>query len=175
MKRLRRTLAMGIVLSVVFAGNVTRLEAQSTGGPRLGVQVEGLVLLRGPHNLLSSTAISPFVAFELSILSRLSVRAGFSPPLSQRDGEQAYATNLALCTWFGKGTEFLELAVGSYYQNTWCNGMPDYQAYTLTLGWRHVAGKTLLRIGVVGGLEPGGKLAVGLGLTFGRAVGPRVS
>ncbi len=174
MKSLRRTLAVGIVLSVVVAGNVAKLDAQSTGGPRLGVQFEGLFLLRERTYFLSSTAISPFLTFEMAVFSRLSLRVGLSPPLGEQSGRQAYATHLALHTWLGKGPGFVELGIGSYYQNTWCNGFPDYRAYTLSVGWRHVVGKTVLRVGAVGGLEPGGRLAIGFGLGFGRAVGPGV-
>jgi hypothetical protein len=172
---LRRTLAVGIVLSIVCAGNVARLDAQSTGGPRLGVQFEGLFLSRGSHGLLSSEAISPFLALEVGILSRLSLRVGLSPPMGSDTGRQAYATHLALGTWIGKGPGFLELGIGSYYQANWCNMSPEYKAYTLSLGWRQVAGKMVFRVGVVGGLEPGGRLAVGFGIGFGRATGPGVS
>jgi hypothetical protein len=144
--------------------------AQTADGPRLAIQVDSLLFYRGDSESFSSFAFSPFLAFELSILSRLSLRIGLSPPLGRQSGQQAFATNLAANVWFGRGPGFFETGIGSYYQNTWCNGMPDYRAYTLYLGWRHVSRKTVFRFGGIVGLTPEREIVIGLGFGIGRSV-----
>ena len=158
-----------VVLFVIGVGaGAQQGLAQAANGPSLAVQADGLLLYRGSGG---SAAFSPFLAFELRVFSRLSLRLGLSPPLGSDTGQQAFATNVAINAWFGKGPDFLETALGSYYRNTWCNGSPDYKAYTVYLGWRHTSGSAVFRLGGILGMTPGGQLAVGIGIGFGRAVG----
>jgi hypothetical protein len=163
-----------LVLFVIGIGPPSVL-AQTADGPRLAVQVDGLLLFRGNSESFSPVAFSPFLAFELGILSRLSLRIGLSPPLGQQSGQQAFATNLALNVWLGRWPDFVETGIGSYYQNTWCNGMPDYRAYTFYLGWRHVSKSVVFRFGGMVGLTRERGLSVGIGFGFGRSVGPGIS
>jgi hypothetical protein len=147
--------------------------AQTANGPRLAIQADGLIFFRGDSESFSSVAFSPFLAFELRIFSRMSLRIGLSPPLGQQVGQQAFATNLALNAWLGRGPDFFETGIGSYYQNTWCNGMPDYKAYSLYLGWRRVSRKTVFRLGGDVGMTSGGKIVIGFGVGFGRSIGSK--
>ena len=163
-----------LFLFVIGVGTPSVL-AQTTDGPGLAIQVDSLLLFRGDSESFSSVAFSPFLAFELGILSRLSLRLGLSPFLGDQPGQQAFATNLALNVWLGRWPDFFETGIGSYYQNTWCNGMPDYRAYTLYLGWRHVSERVVFRFGGIVGMTPEGKLVIGLGLGFGRSIGPGIS
>jgi hypothetical protein len=171
MRLTRRNKLVILVILFLLGLGIAPGMAQTAKGPRLAVQLDGLLLYRGETEYISDMAFSPFLAFELGIFSRLSLRLGISPPLSQQSGKQAFATNLAVNAWFGRGPDFMETGLGSYYQNTWCNGMPDYRAYTLYLGWRHVARSAVFRLGGRIGLTPQGKLAVGIGIGFGRAIG----
>jgi hypothetical protein len=85
---------------------------------------------------------------------------------------QAFATHISMYVLFGRGPTFLEVAIGTYYQNTWCNAQPNYRAYTAYLG---VCDRKLkgwdLRVGLHAGLSPGGAFAWGAG--FGLGGGPR--
>ena len=158
-----------IVLFVIAVGAGARPGlAQTANGPSLAVQADGLLLFRGTDR---SAAFSPFLAFELRVVSSLSLRLGLSPPLGNDTGQQAFATNLAINVWFGKGPDFIETAIGTYYRNTWCNGSPDYKAYTLYLGLRHASRSSVFRLGGILGVTPGGQLAIGVGIGFGRAIG----
>jgi hypothetical protein len=159
-----------LFLFVIGVGTPSVL-AQTTDGPGLAIQVDSLLLFRGDSEPFSSVAFSPFLAFELGILSRLSLRLGLSPFLGGQPGQQAFATNLALNVWLGRWPDFIETGIGSYYQNTWCNASPDYRAYTLYLGWRHVSERAVFRFGGIVGMTPEGKLVIGLGLGFGRSIG----
>ena len=170
----QKTVVLSLLLGLVLGVGVPSGLAQSPGGPRLAVQLDGLFYYRGESVSFSPTAFSPFLAFELGILSRLSLRIGLSPPLGDQPGQQAFATNVALHTWLGKGPDFFETGLGSYYQNTWCNGMPDYRAYSLYLGWRHVAKSAVIRFGGNIGLSSEGKMVIGVGLGFGRSIGSRL-
>ncbi|HYA49126.1 MAG TPA: hypothetical protein VEG35_05445 [Burkholderiales bacterium] len=162
--------ALGFVLLLGTAFREA-LSAPAEDGLRVGVQADLQMLFPPASESAPSNNFSPFLAFEIPLVRHLSVRVGLSPPLGSADGEQAYATNLALNLWFGRGPGYLEAAVGSYYQNTWCNGRPDYKYYTLYLGWRHMPGKTVLRIGAMLAMTPGGRLnTFGVSLGFGRSV-----
>lgn len=161
-----------LLLSLFLIGAGTpSLLAQTSIGPRLAVQIDGLLLVRGDSESFSPVAFSPFLAFELGIFSKLSLRLGLSPPLSKRDGQQAFATNLAMNVWLGRGPHFIETGIGSYYQNTWCNGRPDYRAYTLYLGWRHVSRSVVIRFGGIVSMTPEREIAFGIGFGFGRSLG----
>jgi hypothetical protein len=147
--------------------------AQSHRGAAVAVQLDGLFLYRGtmePSGQLSSSTFSPFVGLEIRLFRPVSLRVGVSPPTGQQPGTQAFATYLALQAWLGRGPHFLEIGIGSYYQNTWCNGVPDYRAYTASLGWRFVADRMVFRFGGILGVTPGGKLAAGLTFGLGRAI-----
>jgi hypothetical protein len=169
----KKIVVLSLLLWFVLGVGVPAGLAQSAGGPRLAVQLDGLFYYRGESASFSSTAFSPFLAFELGILPRLSLRIGLGPPLGDQPGQQAFATNIALHTWLGRGQDFLETGLGSYYQNTWCNGMPDYRAYALYLGWRHVAKSAVIRFGGIVGLSSEGKMVIGIGFGFGRSIGSR--
>ncbi|MBP1768098.1 MAG: hypothetical protein H6P98_2213 [Candidatus Aminicenantes bacterium] len=173
MKRRLRIFVKAFLFLFIIGLGIQPGFAQTTDGPRLAVQVDGLIFFRGDSESLSSVAFSPFLAFELRIFSRMSLRVGLSPPLGQQSGRQAFATNLALNAWLGRGPDYFETGLGSYYQNTWCNGMPDYRAYALYLGWRHVSRATVFRFGGNVGMTPGGKIVIGIGIGFGRAIGSK--
>lgn len=175
MRPRQRVVVIASLLMLAVGIGVPSGSAQTTKGPRLAVQVDGLILFGGRSEFSSPVAFSPFLAFELGILSRFSLRVGFSPPLGGQSGQQAFATHVAFNAWLGRGPDFIETGVGSYYQNTWCNGQPDYKAYTLYLGWRHVSRSVVFRIGGIAGLTREGKPAVGIGLGFGRSLGSRIS
>ena len=171
MKSHQRIILKALLFLFIIGLGIQSGLAQTAGGPRLAVQADGLLFFRGDSESLSSVAFSPFLAFELSVFSRMSLRVGLSPPLGQQSGRQAFATNLALNVWLGRGPDFFETGLGSYYQNTWCNGMPDYRAYALYLGWRHVSRATVFRFGGNVGMTPGGKIVIGIGIGFGRSIG----
>lgn len=146
------------------------LEAQEDVGKPVHLQVECLAI-QFPDSLYDTTnplAFSPFLTFDVAVFSRLSLRFGLSPPL----GVQAYATNLALSSLWGKGPSYLELGIGSYYQNTWCNGRPDRKAYTAYVGWRRRGPDRLdLRFGALVGATAEGSIAVGIGFSIGGWTG----
>ena len=171
MKSQRRIILKALLFLFIIGVGIQPGFAQTADGPRLAIQADSLLFFRGDSESFSSVAFSPFIAFELSILSRMSLRIGLSPPLGQQSGQQAFATNIALNVWLGRGPDFFETGIGSYYQNTWCNGMPDYRAYSLYLGWRHVSRATVFRFGGNVGMTPEGKMVIGIGVGFGRSIG----
>ncbi|MEN6560253.1 MAG: hypothetical protein ABFD52_05725 [Acidobacteriota bacterium] len=175
MRPRQQVVVIALLLMFAIGIGVPSGLAQTAKGPRLAVQVDGLMLFRGESESYGRVAFSPFLAFELGILSRFSLRVGFSPPLGGESGQQAFATHLAFNAWLGRGPDFIETGVGSYYQNTWCNGRPDYRAYTLYLGWRHVSRSVVFRIGGIAGLTHEGEPVVGIGLGFGRSLASRIS
>lgn len=163
------------LLTCILGVGVLSLQAQTPDGPRLAVQVDSLLFFRGDSEFFSPVAFSPFLAIEWGLFSRLSLRVGLSPPLGQDPGQQAFATNLALNVWLGKRPDYFETGLASYYQNTWCNGSPDYRAYTIYLGWRHVSKKVVFRFGGSVGVTSEGDFVAGIGIGFGRSVGPGTS
>jgi hypothetical protein len=171
----RKRIAVKAVLILFVIGlGVPPVLAQTANGPRLAIQADGLLLFRGESESFSPMAFSPFLALELGVLSRLSLRVGLSPPLGRQAGQQAFATNLALNVWLGRGPDFVETGIGSYYQNTWCNGMPDYRAHILYLGWRHLSRAAVFRFGGMVGMTRERELVIGIGFGFGRSVGPGI-
>jgi len=146
--------------------------AQSYRGAAVAVQLDSLFLYRGadPYGQLSQQTFSPFIGLEIRLFRPVSLRVELSPPMGQQSGTQSFATYLALQASLGRGPHFLEIGIGSYYQDTWCNGFPNYKAYTASLGWRFVADRMVFRIGGVLGVSPGGKLAAGLTFGLGRAI-----
>jgi len=169
----RRKAIIPAALAFVLIGGVGWQEAQADAVParlRLGIQADLQFFLSPKSESSRAMPFSPFLAFEVPLFHHLSVRIGLSPPLGTDDGQQAYATNLALNMWFGRGPNYFEAAVGHYYQNTWCNAQPDSHYYTLYLGWRHMPGKTVSRFGAMLSLTPDGHFAFGLGFGFGRSI-----
>ncbi len=146
-------------------------QAQQVGaGLRVGIQADLQVIIPPKSDTGPMALFSPFLAFEVPVVRHLSLRLGLSPPLGTGDGKQAYATNLAVSIWLGNGPGYFEAALGSYYQNTWCNAQNDYRYYTLYLGWRHMEGKTVYRIGGIVATTPEGRYTFGASLGAGRSV-----
>jgi hypothetical protein len=173
MKTLSEFAARAIVLPLVLAAVSMPVLAQSYRGPAVAVQLDSLFLYRGnadPYGQLSQQTFSPFIGLEIRLIRPVSLRVELSPPLGQQSGTQSFATYVALQAWLGPGPHFLEIGIGSYYQDTWCNGFPNYKAYTASLAWRFVTDRMVFRVGGVLGVTPGGKLAAGLTLGFGRAI-----
>jgi len=168
----RKSLAAAVLIFVLLMGAGPRkaLSRPADGKLRVGIQADALLVIPTGSESDGSTAFSPFLAFEVPLISRLSLRIGLSPPLGSSDGQQAFATNLALNLWFGNGPGFFEAGIGSYYQNTWCNAQDDYKYYTLYLGWRQMKGKTVVRVGGILAVTPQGHLACGIGVGVGRSV-----
>ncbi len=173
MKALSKLGTGTVALFLILAAVSPPVLAQAYRGPAVAVQFSGLFLYRGavdPYGQVSPSTFSPFVGLEMRLFGPLSVRVELSPPLGSESGHQAFATNVALNAWLGRGPHYLELGIGSYYQDTWCNGVPNYTAYTASLGWRFVADRMVFRLGGVLGVTPGGKLAAGLTFGLGRAI-----
>ncbi|HSA97183.1 MAG TPA: hypothetical protein VLJ16_14100 [Acidobacteriota bacterium] len=140
-------------------------------GDGVRIRVDGLALfLKGsPGGSEGTTAFSPFLTLDLAASSKLGLTLSLSPPVVQ---DQAYATHISTYVLFGRGPAFFEVAIGTYYRNTWCNANPNYRAYTAYLGVcdRNLKGWDL-RLGLHAGLSPGGAFAWGVG--FGLGGGPR--
>lgn len=173
MKTLTKFSAGTVIFLFIAAAVSPPVLAQSHRGTAVAVQLDSLFLYRGnvdPYGQLSPSTFSPFLGLEMRLIGPLSVRVEFSPPMGQQSGTQSFATYLALQAWIGRGPHFVEIGIGSYYQDTWCNAYPNYTAYTASLGWRFVADRMVFRFGGVLGVTPGGKLAAGLTFGLGRAV-----
>jgi hypothetical protein len=166
--RLEKAIALATAAAAISIATAP-LRAQDRGGVRL--RGDGLALfLNGQPGVSEDTAaFSPFLTFDLAASSKFGVTLGLSPPLGD---VQAFATHVSLYVLFGRGPDFLEVAVGTYYQNTWCNSLPNHRAYTAYLGLcdRKLKGVDL-RIGLHAGVTPGGAFACGVGFGIGR--GPR--
>ncbi len=171
----RRAVRTGFIAVLVVAlGGIPSSLGQ---GQKAGIQFDSVFLGRDdlPDGLVP---VSPFAALEIGLMPRVSVRLGVSPPLSKVRG-QAFASNVALNVCLGTAPSFMELGIGSYYQNTWCNAVPNYTFTTASLGWRRVSGKLVVRIGGMIGFEMLeskrlGKPAFGLTFGIGRAIEDRL-